>query len=365
MKPKTFSIEADGIVSDIVVGRALADFPASLAERASAPARVIVIADRHVPSSVRRPLVAGLKDAGFSAEILVLPPGEKSKSLAQAGRLYRQLSKLGIDRRSWLIGLGGGVTGDLTGFVAATYLRGLSFALVPTTLLAQVDAAIGGKTAVDLPEGKNLVGAFYHPRLTWIDPAVLKTLPVEHWRNGAAEVIKYGAILDAALFKTLEEKMPALIRGWSPDWAPIIARCAQLKAQIVQEDPRERSGQRALLNFGHTVGHAVEAAGGFRDYLHGEAISIGMFVAGNLSGTLTGLPDLDRIRLGTLLTTAGLPAQVRKPIARDALMGFLARDKKASQGSVKFVLLKALGKAVSGCDVPEDVLDLALRTSAL
>jgi 3-dehydroquinate synthase len=261
--------------------------------------------------------------------------------------------------------LGGGVVGDLTGFVAATYLRGIRFVQVPTTLLAQVDASIGGKTAVDIPEGKNLVGAFYHPALIWIDPALLKSLPKKEWRTGVAEVIKCGAIRDAKLFETLEEKIETLMKGYSSEWEPIIARCAQIKAEVVTKDPRETKGLRAILNFGHTVGHAIEAATGYAAYSHGEAISIGMFVAGFLSQQLDLMDGMDRIRIGTLLTKAGLPARVRKPIARNTLMAFLARDKKAENGTVRFVLLKKIGEAVSGQSIPAEYLDAALSVSNL
>ena len=193
----------------------------------------------------------------------------------------------------------------------------------------------------------------------------MKTLPVAHWRNGLAEVIKYGAILDAKLFERLERTIGRLVKGYAPDWAVVIARCAELKSRIVRQDPVETHGRRALLNFGHTVGHAVEAAAGYRDYLHGEAISIGMFVAGMLSEQMAGLNSLDRIRLGTLLTRAGLPIRVRKPIARKRLMEYLARDKKAREGMVRFVLLKGLGKAVAGQAVSSRVLNRALKTSGL
>jgi 3-dehydroquinate synthase len=236
---------------------------------------------------------------------------------------------------------------------------------VPTTLLAQVDAAIGGKTAVDIPEGKNLVGAFYEPLFVWIDSALLKTLPEKHWRNGLAEVIKYGAIRDARLFERLERRISHLVKGYSPEWPPIIARCAEIKAEIVKKDPLETTGLRALLNFGHSVGHAVEAAAGYSGYLHGEAISIGMVVAALLSERLTGLDSSDRIRLESLLTRAGLPVRVRKPIARRLIKDFLARDKKVRDGVVRFVLLKGLGKAVSGQGVSPKFLDAALSASGL
>jgi 3-dehydroquinate synthase len=253
----------------------------------------------------------------------------------------------------------------LTGFVAATFLRGITLVQVPTTLLAQVDAAIGGKTAVDIPEGKNLVGAFYQPLLVWIDPAILKTLPVKHWQNGLAEVIKYGAIWDAKLFEQLERRIDHLVKGYSAEWEPIIARCAKIKAEVVKKDPVETTGLRALLNFGHSVGHAVEAASGYHVYLHGEAISIGMFTAALLSETLAGLRPIDRIRLGILLTRAGLPIRARRLISRRRIMDFLARDKKVHDGAVRFVLLKSLGKAVSGQRVSPEILDVALSASGL
>jgi 3-dehydroquinate synthase len=352
-------------VTKLMVGKSLARFPQVLAKHAPAHSQVMVVADSAVASLLGKSLQAGLVRAGFAAQLTVIPSGERSKTLLEAARLYRTLSRARFDRRSLLVALGGGVVGDLTGFVAATYLRGIPYVQVPTTLLAQVDAAIGGKTGVDIPEGKNLVGAFYPPLFTWIDPTLLKTLPERHWRNGLAEVIKYGAIWDEDLFEKLERSMDQLLKGYSAAWDPIIARCAAIKSEVVRKDPLEKAGFRAILNFGHSVGHAIEAAAGYRDYLHGEAISIGMFVSGMLSEELAGLDPLDRIRLGTLLTKAGLPARVRKPISRKRLMEYLARDKKAQEGTVRFVLLKGLGKAVSGQSVPSEILDTALIASGL
>lgn len=364
MKSHVFPVSVGAVTSAVHVGAPLAELPEALAAQAPQGTRMAVMADAKVPRGVVSSLIAGLRAKGFNAVLIPVPAGETSKTLAQAGRLFRRLAKERFERKSWILAVGGGVVGDMAGFVAATYLRGVPLVQVPTTLLAQVDASIGGKTAVDIPEGKNLVGAFYFPKLVWIDPMLLKTLPRAHWRNGAAEVIKYGAILDAKLFATLEEKIETLVNGWSADWAPIIARCAQLKAQIVQQDPSEQ-GLRAILNFGHTVGHAVEAAGGYKQYLHGEAISIGMFVAGYLSSVQLEFPDIDRIRLGTLLTKAGLPARVKKPIPRAMLMSYLARDKKVAQGTAKFVLLKKIGKAVIGQTISAEVLDAGLMASGL
>jgi len=365
MKPKRFSIRLAQATSEIVAGESVSRLPEALKKMIPAGSRVAVVSDSGVPRHVASQLLSSLDGLGYATLSISIPAGEASKTLAQVGRVYRTLAKNRFERKSWLIALGGGVVGDMTGFIAATYLRGMPFVQVPTTLLAQVDASIGGKTGVDLPEGKNLAGAFYHPRLIWIDPSLLKSLPQNHLRNGMAEVIKYGAILDAKLFQTLEAQADDLLKGYSPLWDPIIARCAQLKAQVVQKDPTETSGLRALLNFGHTVGHAVEAAGNYRDYLHGEAISIGMFVAGYLSSQLSNMPDIDRIRLNTLLTKADLPAQVKKAIPREKLMSYLLRDKKAEMGSVKFVLLKRIGKSISGQTVPHDLLDPALRSSNL
>ncbi len=325
----------------------------------------MVVADQAIASRYGRSLESGLRKVGLKASLSVIPSGERSKSLAQAGKLYKTLARANFERTSWLVALGGGVVGDLAGFVAATYLRGIPYVQVPTTLLAQVDASIGGKTGVDVHEGKNLVGSFYHPRFIWIDPALLRSLPSRHWRNGLAEVIKYGAILDARLFQMLERKIEKLRNGYSEDWEPVIRRCAELKADIVKRDPTETKGLRALLNFGHSIGHAIEAATGYREYLHGEAISIGMFAAGLLSETLVGLSSVDRVRLGTLLTQAGLPSRVNRSIPRARTLEFLARDKKVQDGYVRFVLLKGLGAAVSQQSVPPDVLAQALSAVGL
>jgi 3-dehydroquinate synthase len=352
-------------LSELVIGKPFSRLPKKLKALMRPGAKVLIVEDHHVLYAHGKAF-----NRAFVAEKIYpyhycLAAGEPSKKLQTAAKLYQFLARYQFDRQSWLIALGGGVVGDLTGFVAATYLRGLPYIQVPTTLLAQVDASIGGKTGVDLPEGKNLVGSFHHPKLIWIDPSLLKTLPLTHWRNGLAEVIKYGAIRDAKLFEKLEHLLSRPVTGYSAEWAPIIARCAQIKAEVVAKDPFETRGLRAILNFGHSVGHAIEAATGYRGYLHGEAISIGMFVAGILSEELCGLPSVDRIRLGTLLTKAGLPARVGKPLPRKQILKFLSRDKKVEDGAVKFVLLKRLGEAVSGQSVPSELLAPALAASGL
>ncbi len=361
----SLKLKTDSGTSEISIGQPLSDFPKKLSKLAGQGAKVAVICDGAIAASYGKRLLQGLTQQGFQAQLLIVPPGERSKTLRQASRIYRFLAKGRFERQSWLVSLGGGVVGDLTGFVAATFLRGIPFAQVPTTLLAQVDASIGGKTGVDIAEGKNLVGCFYQPRLVWIDPELLKGLPKSQWQTGIAEVIKYGAIWDIKLFESIEKNVETLVKGFSGAWLPIIARCVAIKAEIVQKDPRETKGLRAILNFGHSVGHAIEAATEYRAYSHGEAISVGMFVAGFLSQQLDLLEGLDRIRLGTLLTKAGLPAQVKKPIPREGLMRCLARDKKVEGGSVKFVLLKGLGQAVSGQEIAPEFLDAALSASGL
>jgi len=365
MSVSRFKIQTATQRCDIVVGEPLGRLPRALLTLAGRGARVAFISDAAVSSRYGRPLLAGFKRVGLQAEMVSVPSGERSKTLAQAGKLYRWLSQRRYERKSWLVALGGGVVGDLTGFVAATYLRGIPFVQVPTTLLAQVDASIGGKTAVDIPEGKNLVGAFHHPRLVWIDPSTLKSLPKAHWRNGLAEVIKYGAIRDAKLFSRLEKEIEGLLKGYSPAWTPIIARCVGIKAEVVQKDPVETRGLRALLNLGHTVGHAIEAAAQYDGYLHGEAISIGMRVAGLMSVESGRLDPGDHVRLVMLLERAGLPTSARTSISRASLMAYLARDKKSEAGTVRFVLLRSIGEAISGQAVGPDILGPALVSAGL
>jgi 3-dehydroquinate synthase len=352
-------------MAELIFGKLLSRLPTVLRDRSAKSGKVMIVADAAVASRHGKSLAAGLKKAGFVAGLTVIPSGERSKTLERAGVLYRALARSRFERKSTLIALGGGVVGDLTGFVAATFLRGIRLVQVPTTLLAQVDAAIGGKTAVDIPEGKNLVGAFYQPLFVLIDPELLKSLPPRHWRNGMAEVIKYGAIRDPRLFELLESRVDHLVKGYSPEWEPIIERCARIKTEIVRRDPVETKGLRALLNFGHSVGHAVEAAAGYQGYLHGEAIAIGMHAAAILSESLTGLRSVDCHRLVMLLDRAGLPVRARRPMARGRLMDFLSRDKKVQDGTVRFVLLKGLGRAVAGRRVSPKHLDRALEASGL
>jgi 3-dehydroquinate synthase len=254
------------------------------------------------------------------------------------------------------------VVGDLAGYLAASWLRGIAFVQVPTTLLAMVDSSVGGKTGINLPFGKNLVGAFHQPSLVVADLEVFETLPPRETRAGMAEVVKYGCISDAQLFQTLEKHAAVFSKPWttlSADerelFAQVIARCCELKAQVVAGDEREESGLRAILNFGHTLGHAIETATGYGAVLHGEAVAIGMVKAAQLSVRLSGLPAAAAARIAHVLVQIGLPVRAQA-LAWPELKAAMTLDKKSQGGVPRFVLLKQLGEAVSGCAVPEDVL---------
>jgi 3-dehydroquinate synthase len=266
---------------------------------------------------------------------------------------YERLAAHRLERKSFVVALGGGVVGDMAGFVAATYLRGIAFVQVPTTLLAQVDSSVGGKVGVNLKAGKNLVGAFYQPRLVLCDLDTLKTLPDRDFRTGLAEVIKYGVIYDAKLFALLERDLPKLLRRESQSLASIIARCCEIKAEVVSRDETE-GGQRAILNFGHTVGHAIEVVSNYGGFLHGEAISIGQITAAKISNRVLNLPKRDVRRIENLFQRAGLPTQIKlNSVQRRKLFAVMRLDKKVSGGEIKFVLAKRIGKVLWGQRVPE------------
>ncbi|MGC8991628.1 MAG: 3-dehydroquinate synthase, partial [Verrucomicrobiia bacterium] len=274
---------------------------------------------------------------------------------------YNRLSGARLERNSFVVALGGGVMGDLAGFVAATYLRGISFVQVPTTLLAQVDSSIGGKVGVNLPSGKNLVGAFHQPRLVLADVDTLKTLSDREFRAGLAEVIKYGIIFDSDLFARIERVLPHILMRDPGAIARIVARCCEIKATVVSKDETE-AGLRAILNFGHTIGHALEAMGRYRKYLHGEAIAIGQVAAARISSRLLGLPESDANRICHLFERAGLPT--KSPLSARQLrraLETMSLDKKVACGNVRFVLVPRIGEAVYGQRVPEDVLMESLR----
>lgn len=340
-------------------GRLLAGLGTACRELALG-SRCAVISDHNVAPLYARRALRSLKAAGFAPVSLVVPAGETAKQLRTVSACYDQLAAQRLERKSFVVALGGGVVGDLAGFVAATYLRGVAFVQVPTTLLAQVDSSVGGKVGVNLAAGKNLVGAFYQPRAVLCDLDTLKTLPAREFRAGLAEVIKYGIIYDAALFEQLERDLPKLLQRDPDTLAGVVARCCEIKAEVVGQDETE-GGLRAILNFGHTIGHALEAISRYGKYLHGEAIAIGQVAAAQLSVRLTGLPAPDAERVAHLFDRAGLPTTVKLSRAQTGkLFAAMRLDKKVSGGEVKFVLAERLGKVVWGRHVAPELIEQVL-----
>lgn len=300
-----------------------------------------------------------LRRAGHEVSLLTVPPGEESKSLEEAGRLCREMVRALLDRGSAVIGLGGGVIGDLAGFVAAMLYRGIPFINLPTTLLAQVDSSVGGKTGVNLPEGKNLVGAFHQPHLVVADVLTLRTLPEREFHSGLAEVVKHGMIADADLFRTLEERADRILARDPDTLREIVSRSCAIKARVVEADEQE-TGLRAMLNFGHTVGHALEAALGYGSITHGEAVAYGMLVAATLSVRRGLCPEGDVGRLRALLERFGLlGAPVPSP---ESLETYMVSDKKARDGVLQFVLTRGVGSVTFAPVFERGELRKALET---
>jgi len=324
--------------------------------------RCAVISDRNVAPLYAKKALQTLRVAGFEPALVTVPAGEKAKSLATVHACYDQLAQHRLERQSFVVALGGGVVGDLAGFVAATYLRGIPFVQVPTTLLAQVDSSVGGKVGVNLRAGKNLVGAFHQPQAVFCDLDTLQTLPPREYRAGLAEVIKYGIIYDRALFRRLEREMPRLLKLDLPLLAAIVARCCEIKADVVGQDETE-GGLRAILNFGHTIGHALEAISGYGKFLHGEAIAIGQVAAAKLSAKLLGLTDAEARRIQTLFDRAGLPTQVSlNADQRRKLLAAMRLDKKVSGGEIKFVLARQIGEVIWGQTAPASLIEQSLNS---
>ena len=324
--------------------------------------RCAIISDTTVAPLFARAARRSLTKAGFIPVVISVPAGETSKRLKTVQSCFNQLASHRLERQSFIVALGGGVVGDLAGFVAATYLRGIAFVQVPTTLLAQVDSSVGGKVGVNLKAGKNLVGAFYQPRLVLCDLETLRSLPEREFRAGLAEVIKYGIIYDAGLFERLEREWPRLLQREQKTLAEVVAQCCEIKAEVVGEDETE-SGLRTILNFGHTVGHALEAISRYGRYLHGEAISIGQIVATRISAHVLGLPDTQVQRIGTLFERVGLPTAVRlSRTKRKELEAAMRLDKKVRGGKIQFVLAQKIGKVVLGQQVPMSIVKRALNS---
>lgn len=323
--------------------------------------RVAIVTNTTVAPLYLAQLEQALGARGVKAISVVLEDGERYKDGVTLGHIYDALLEQRCDRKTTLIALGGGVVGDLAGFAAATYMRGIPFIQVPTTLLAQVDSSIGGKTGINHPMGKNMIGAFYQPRLVLADTDVLKTLPAREFSAGMAEVIKHGLVRDAAFFAWLEQNMEQLLALDPQAVAHAVRRCCEIKAAVVAEDERE-TGVRALLNFGHTFGHAIESGLGYGTWLHGEAVAAGMVMAAELSHRLGLVAQTDLERIVHLLQRARLP--VAPPaIAPARLLELMGADKKTEGGRLRFVLLDAIGSASIHGDVPAAPLQQALAYS--
>ncbi len=312
--------------------------------------RAALVSDAAIGSLYGKTVVRSLEGAGFSVALVEVPEGEAAKTLAVAGQCWNELLALGLDRTSTVLALGGGAVGDVAGFVAATYMRGVNFVQVPTTVLAQVDASIGGKTAIDHPNAKNLIGAFHQPRLVLVDPAVVRSLPEREYRSGVAEIVKHGIVLDADYFAEVERDAAALCARDLPVVERIIGGSCRLKASVVERDERE-SELRHVLNYGHTIGHALEAATGYARFAHGEAVALGIVAEARLARRL-GLASDDTVaRQERLLLAVGLPVTA-EAIDTDAVVAAIGRDKKARDGRVPFVLSPRIGAFRLVFDVP-------------
>lgn len=321
--------------------------------------RVCVVTHPVLQADYAEPLVAALRARGFDTTLFTLPAGERFKHLNTVARLYGQFLTAGLDRKSLVVAVGGGVLGDMVGFAAATYLRGIPFVQVPTTLLAQVDASIGGKTGIDLPQGKNLVGAFHQPSAVVIDTATLRSLPLRELRSGLSEVIKYGIIYDKPFLTSIVANMPGLLRRDETLLTATIARSCEIKAEVVGQDETEQ-GLRAILNFGHTIGHALEAVTEYRRFKHGEAIAIGMVSACLLGEEVGVTPPEVTEQLCDALERAHLPLDFPQDIDTESVLAATQHDKKTEAGKVRFVLARQIGDVFLSPDVPPEAVRAAL-----
>jgi 3-dehydroquinate synthase len=312
--------------------------------------QIALVSDRTIMPLHGGTVAASLRAAGFEVTEILLPAGEEAKTLEVARSGWESLLDAGCDRTSTVVALGGGAVGDLAGFVAATYMRGINFVQIPTTLLAQVDASIGGKTAIDHPRAKNLIGAFHQPRLVLVDPAVLATLPELEFRSGLAEVIKHGIVLDAEYFADLESCLPELLRRDLVTLTRIVAGSCRIKAEVVERDEREAE-LRHVLNYGHTIGHALEAVTRFGRWAHGEAVSLGMVAEARIAERLGIATDHTTERQVQLLRAVGLPVSGLEVVPADVLEA-LRRDKKSRDGRVPFVFAPEIGSFRLVFDVP-------------
>ena len=342
---------------DILIG---CDILSSLGSRCAViglTSRVAVITNPTVNALYGDIVRRSLAEAGCAVTVIEIPDGEVYKNAETLAHVYDALIESGLDRKSFIVALGGGVVGDLAGFAAATYLRGIPFVQVPTTLLAQVDSSVGGKTAIDHPRGKNLIGAFYQPSLVLIDVNTLATLPEREYRAGLAEVIKYGAAIDLPFFEYLEQHVEAILSMDQECLETVIHRCCQIKAQVVELDEKE-SGPRAVLNYGHTLGHAFEMLAGYREFVHGEALALGMVLAARISAGLGYCAAAEIERIESLVARFGLRTQP-PTVERQGLLGAIRTDKKSKDGAISFICNLGIGNFAVEQLLPEELLTLS------
>ena len=356
---KTVTVTLPGRDYDILIGRGLIRDAGSLIRDAAHPTLAVVITDENIADLYLEAVRSSIESTGLRCVTASIPAGESSKSLEMARRLYDDLAEAGADRGSVVVALGGGVVGDLAGFVAATYMRGIPYVQLPTTLLADVDSSVGGKVAVNHARGKNLIGAFYQPRLVIADIDTLDTLPTPEFCAGMVEVIKYGIIRDLSFLGFLEQRRQTLRDLAKDDLEHVVQRCCQIKADVVQEDETE-TGVRAILNFGHTIGHALETLAEYADYRHGEAVAVGTIAACMLSERLVGLSRPDTERVTELLAFFDAPSVVRG-LDASTVLETMRLDKKAVRGRIRFVLTRSLGSVEIRDDVDDRVVLDVLR----
>lgn len=356
---RTVRVELGERSYDIVIGDGLLGNAGPWLRELGLKGTGIVVSDATVGQLYGPRVISSLKDAGFNAALYTMPAGEEHKNLDEVRKIYSEMLKLGLDRGSFAISLGGGVVSDITGFAAATFVRGIHFIQIPTSLLAQVDASVGGKVGVNLPQGKNLIGSFYQPRGVLIDPSVLTTLARRQLSSGFAEVIKHAVIRDAAHFDFLEKNFTRALSLDAPCLEKIIGRSCEIKSEIVARDERE-GGVRMTLNFGHTIGHALETVTGYRSYTHGEAVAIGMAHAAAIAARYAFLSREDYHRIVRLIESFGLPVRMEGVSAADILAA-MRRDKKMRDGQVNFVLPRRIGEVFVTDEVSEDAVREAIE----
>lgn len=352
--PRTVQVKLGERSYPIVIGGGI---PLGATLESEAGLKALVVTDSNVGPLHGESCRRRLEERGVECVSVVVPAGEASKSLDCARQLYEAAAASRVERHGLVVALGGGMVGDLGGFVAATYQRGVRFLQVPTTLLAMVDSSVGGKTAVNLPTAKNLVGVFHQPTEVDADLDFLATLPEREYVSGLAEVVKYGIIWDASFFSLVEHRLPDLLRRDMLLLEEVISRCCEIKAAVVAMDEREM-GPRAILNFGHTLGHAIEKVDGYGRWLHGEAVSIGMHFAARLSVRAKGFPEGEAARVVDVLKRLGLPLAPDRAGGKywGALWEAMLSDKKTVRQQPRFVLAERLGSVLTGCEVPEAVL---------